>query len=136
GRRQHAAVTGCDNLPWMKRKARDLPPGPSNRLPLPTDPNFAAGRASRILDEGYIVSACDLKKRRQVTRHAHLVDRQDGTRALRYSFSYAIWINIVSAGINIDENGNGPAIPDSVGRRDKRMACRDDLVIHADARSK
>src|ERR1700730_7156583 len=119
----------------MKRKARNLPPWPSNRLPLPIDLNFAAGSAGRILDDGYPVSVCDLKKCGQVARHPHLVDRQDGTRARSYGFSYAIRINIIS-GIDIDEDGICSTISDGVSRRNKRMACRDHLIIHSNAHRK
>src|SRR5215831_18142248 len=116
----------------MKREARNLPAWPPNRLPLSIDPNLAAHGASRILDQGYAVSVCDFDQRRQVARHAHLMDRQDRPRARRYCFCYAIWIDIVGIRIDIDEDGICSTISDGVRGRDKRMAGRDHLVIRSD----
>jgi hypothetical protein len=116
----------------MKRKARDIAVRLADLFPATLPENFAAGRASGILDHGYGMTRCDRDDTMQVTRHSQLVDTNDSLGAGRDGRLDQIRIDVVAVFLDIDKDRDSAAIADRICSGDEGVANRDDLVTRID----
>ena len=119
GGRQHAALAGRDDLARMEGEAGNSSVGLANRLPFSIEPDLASRGASGIFDQGNVMTTCHRHKRMQVARHSHLVNCENGARAIGYGFVHMLRIEIVGRRIDVHENRSCTTIPNGVGRRDE-----------------
>ena len=64
----------------------------------------------------------------QITGHAHLMNTQNGPRPIADGILNSLGIHVESCRIDVDKDGPCATVPNSVRRRDVRMADCDDFV--------
>src|SRR6266571_1352345 len=133
--REHPAVAGRNNFPRMKRKACDIAVRLPNRLPLSIPKDLAANRAGCILNDWHPEAAAYLNDATDIARHPQLMYAQNGLRTLRRCRFDQRRIHVVGTRLDVAEYRSCTAVPDSVRRRDERMADRDDFITGSDADS-
>src|SRR5690348_10543675 len=110
--------------------------GLSDALPPPIPKNLASDCACRILNERNASVTRNIYETGQVTRHPHLMHAEDRPCGWRYSRFHEIRINIEGSGHNVNKNGNGSTVPDTVCRGDVGVTDGNDFITRIDAGGK
>src|SRR6187200_892782 len=126
--RQHATVTGRQQLTRMKREAGDEPARMPNALPAIVPANLTPDGTRRILDDRNGSTLADLGDRCQIARHSELVHSQDCLRARADRGLDQRRIDVVRLSLDVHEDRHRTTVADCVRRRDERMTDRDDLA--------
>src|SRR5215470_1783448 len=96
--------------------------------------NLRSERASRVLDDGEIVIACNSDYLRQISRHAHLVHAHNCRGSCGNGGLKLGGIEIERLGLDVNKHRYCTTLPDDIGAGNESMADSDDLVprLHAD----